>query len=1168
MKTRWLALFLIPIAYVQATVEIYPFPTADPDILSDLYQVKVRELDISGNHGPWQDIVCLSVKPRPNTTHPIVGGQSSAYSILGDRTMTLAPFGFEGAIELEVTKAFGNPAPRVEVTPKGYGIHPHFFNGQTVRFTMKKWGYVSVNFVTEDNRDGDEAGGFHIKHGLMIFADRPENQASYTIPSPNDPGVVIWNNETDLETLRSADILYFPAGDHRMKQHVQNEEEFLTSVSEMENSPLYHGQLRLRRAQKIYLAPGAYVRGCFNTKGIDNIWLYGRGVVSGRDHLFHEILIPEIDANGNWIQRTATKEAFIDFIGTDNALMEGVIMMEAYHHTCPSGKDGFIKNIKILGFNFNNDGIRPGSGTEVEEIFVKTLDDYDYARGNHTFKNSVIWPMWNGSVGMISWSDLGGSGWDFANNYIINSETKNNNKGNDGVLGSKADFGIQAYDLSLSNVQIEHPITDLVDAQILDPGSQNGGLSFFRDFRFTNIKVDYPFQRTNGNLTKNHFKGYEKNGTIAWVEDMTFTNLVVDGKLVTFDNYQDHFDLNLVGTNGNNIDEVKMVRDITFSSLGTIHKIAITANEGGSFHPTGLNGVIDCPNRTDQSIAIIPSVGKRIAQIVVDGNVTYDRQAGANQTRPQNLNFKSVTADHSVQITFEDGDDFWDLAISDDVFYLDPVTPSNEMSGVRYDFFPGTFSTLPDTSSLSSTDSGTIATPSAVSGTGSASYRGFIEIPARGTYTFTLKHNQIARFWVADANKVVQFDPNGTNADTQLQLLLNPGKYPFFIHALQSGTSDQVEFWWQSEALPFQQIPTTAFTFMPSLAPERFEKLASLSLEGNAINAETGESATLSGSPVFSATGVSGQALILDGVDDALTLSPLFSGNFSVSMWTRTSSPNGTLFDAGNGLLVRLENGLLVARHDGQVLASATAVNNGNWFHWSLTADWENALLNLFVNGTVVASAPYTGPLQSPTSHLCGADASGNYFSGAIDEICIHSYPISQPQVALLHQFPGNLVQNSGFEFDPDRQAVIWQVVQNTSGTINDFHQFSIGVEESYAYRWGKGLQNSVSFGQTIPVEAGANYRIRLNYMQTSQDNGEGLTLRTHFYSGSYDPLADVTPLEASPLQIASATEVHTEFQSFETTLQAPAGVDQLFLNLYWSRKTLIIDNVVVQKVD
>jgi hypothetical protein len=281
----------------------------------------------------------------------------------------------------------------------------------------------------------------------------------------------------------------------------------------------------------------------------------------------HEVLIPEI-VNSVWQLKTQTKEAFVDFIGTNDANLHGVVITEAFHHTCPSGKSSVIKHIKILGYCSNNDGVRPGENSVVDGIFIKTSDDYDYARSPHEVKNCVFWPGVNGAVGMLGWNDLGTGYAEYRNNFIINAEWSSIDKRNTGVIGSVADAGISLQQDVLENIYIENLTSYLANATVEGSGA-NG---FLKDFTFKNIKVEYPFQLPNGTPCKQRMKGCANNPQTGF----TFTNLVVDGNLVTWNNYKNHFDLNLTGSNGNNDDNAKNVHDVTFNSLGTIHKITVS----------------------------------------------------------------------------------------------------------------------------------------------------------------------------------------------------------------------------------------------------------------------------------------------------------------------------------------------------------------------------------------------------------------------------------------------------------------------------------------------------------------------------------------------------------------------------------------------------------------
>jgi hypothetical protein len=136
------------------------------------------------------------------------------------------------------------------------------------------------------------------------------------------------------------------------------------------------------------------------------------------------------------------------------------------------------------------------------------------------------------------------------------------------------------------------------------------------------------------------------------VEGYAFTNLVVDGKLVTWSNYKSHFNLNFSGANGSNQDASKWVRNVTFNSVRNIHKITVTEGPGGNVFPKGNNGVIDCPDGTSQTLSIIPNNGYKIKKVVVDG---------VEVQRIQVKHFENVKKDHTLYVEFEQGDDYFDL---------------------------------------------------------------------------------------------------------------------------------------------------------------------------------------------------------------------------------------------------------------------------------------------------------------------------------------------------------------------------------------------------------------------------------------------------------------------------------------------------------------------------
>lgn len=672
---------MAPLIPSKAQIITYPWPQ-DSELLGDQkYEIRVRSLEPSDTtFGDWIDLDEFYSYQRSYPDHWKCGDDAGT-DFMSDRSLTFVCFAFTGSIEVEVTqKLSSQKARRVELAPKAFGISPHYFDGKTVRFAMDRPEYLSVNFDfgpgdESINRDDNRAGGFDIKHGVMIFPEIPEalQTHSYPIPEPDDPGVVVWGDSVDIDEILAADIIYFPAGEHEMRNHkdrwernsswdqAEAEGNWVRTRAEYEDAKLYRGKLNMGKAgQKVYLAPGAIVYGGFHARGKDNIWIYGKGIISGRKHLMHEIVMPEgsapIDYNEEYILKTATKEAFCHM--SDGAVYDGVMFLEAWHHTCPSGKNSTYRRTKLIGWCSNNDGIRPASGSLADRIFIKTSDDYDYARGDHTVRNAVFWPMVNGGLGQMGWNDLGDGYAKYYNMHVINTEwhLDNPSKGNIGVLsGGPTNEGIQLRENILQDIFIENRTNYLVLVDL--DNVNNSPLGFLKDFLFKNITTEYPFSNPAGNTVKQKLTGREN----TWLENWTFTNVFVDGVLLNWDNYQDYFDITLSGENGNNTDNANRIRNMRFDTDGEILQIGYSVSGGGQVRPAGRNGTIEVAKGMDQTIHIIPDAGYRLKKLYIDGRKQYEFGNPACATRIQSYLFENVSEEHVLAVEFEAGSDTFDL---------------------------------------------------------------------------------------------------------------------------------------------------------------------------------------------------------------------------------------------------------------------------------------------------------------------------------------------------------------------------------------------------------------------------------------------------------------------------------------------------------------------------
>lgn len=703
-KMLFLGAFLVFTLNAYSQIDPYAWPTTSELGSDSKYEVKARSYNPdSKTFGEWIPLTEFLSLPRNYTTHwkTLDDGVRGE---MRDRTLTFVMFAFSGTIEMEVTqKLSSSNAQRVEISPKAFGIVPHYFDGKTVRFRMDKPEYISVNFdfgISDRtiNGDGDRKNGKNIKNGMVILADNPETQAGYTIPKPTDPGVVVWSNSTPLSTILNANIIYFPPGESNMKEHPDRWERngsnlqtdadsnWVRTGAEYDNAKLYRGRLFLAKdGQKVYLAPGAIVYGGIHVHGKINNWLYGRGIITARKHMLHEIFRPldgvTVAYNAAYTNQTSTnKRAYCEF--GNGANFNGVLFLEAWHHTCPSGTSSTIKDTKIIGWCYNNDGIRPSSNSTVNRVFIKTNDDYDYARDKHTVSNGVFWPGNNCGVGMLGWGNLGSGYAEYHNCNIINAEWDEYTiaaKGNVGLIsGGQSDEGIKLQSNVYQNIKFENP-TNFLSAVLIEK-SGTAPVGYLKNFKIKNVTTEYPFQTPDGTKCLQEMQGLNN----TWVEGWTYTNLIVDGVLVTWENHKNYFALNLVGTNGTNTDDAKKCRNVTFNSEGTIHTITYTSTGNGILRPVGKDKVIQAVAGTSPTISLNPTLGNRIESITIDGKLVYKYDIASYVERKPAVVFNSISTSHTIDVVFAPGNDFFDLPIDIET----TISSTNEMQDETFTLYP------------------------------------------------------------------------------------------------------------------------------------------------------------------------------------------------------------------------------------------------------------------------------------------------------------------------------------------------------------------------------------------------------------------------------------------------------------------------------------------------
>lgn len=201
----------------------------------------------------------------------------------------------------------------VKIRPLGAGIDYKVY-GDTILFSMTEPRKLSVEV------NGD------LHNNLMLFANAPEAER----PDPDDPLVH-----------------YFGPGIHKIGGDGK-------------------GTLQIDRKEKVYIAGGAIVYGTISALGADSISITGRGILSGSLYTDHAYPHPHAK---NLIALWGVKDATIEGITLLNSVMWNIHLYGCENMVC--------KNLKIMGWTINSDGIDPQCSSHIliDDVFVRNFDD-------------------------------------------------------------------------------------------------------------------------------------------------------------------------------------------------------------------------------------------------------------------------------------------------------------------------------------------------------------------------------------------------------------------------------------------------------------------------------------------------------------------------------------------------------------------------------------------------------------------------------------------------------------------------------------------------------------------------------------------------------------------------------------------------------------------------
>lgn len=398
----------------------------------------------------------------------INGSSSFTYktnSVRGDgHTASWTNFAFSGgSVTVEVTRLAGTISSAV-VRPLDNGVTAAI-NGNKAVFTLSSPQKISVEF------NGS------LTHKLFIFADAPEVNP----PSPSDPNVI-----------------YFPPGKWDLS-------------SKLTDAPDYPGWSEIPSGKTLYLAGGAFVSGRIRTRGKDNVGIKGRGILSGGTY-------PHVNGIG-----------LVDFTSSTPVSIEGVTLLNSPGFVISAGGSSTLqntfKNIKIIAWHNNTDGIGGGKNAVIDDVFIFNNDDGIKMNSIYLrVTNAVIYNRNGGAALQISWNHLNGDDVYIKNVDIIHYD---HGAGDEAAIWMNHAADADLHNFRFEDIRVEDftgtnkrflglRITD----HNYDPDPGYGSL---RNVIFENIRVDEP-------SSGNYIYGKADDSRIS---DMIFNNLKINGADIT-----------------------------------------------------------------------------------------------------------------------------------------------------------------------------------------------------------------------------------------------------------------------------------------------------------------------------------------------------------------------------------------------------------------------------------------------------------------------------------------------------------------------------------------------------------------------------------------------------------------------------------------------------------
>ena len=212
------------------------------------------------------------------------------------------------------------------------------------------------------------------------------------------------------------------------------------------------------------------------------------------------------------------------------------------------------------------------------------------------------------------------------------------------------------------------------------------------------------------------------------------------------------------------------------------------------------------------------------------------------------------------------------------------------------------------------------------------------------------------------------------------------------------------------------------------------------------------------------ATGVSGQALKFDGVNDYVKIVPTsYLPNISISVWVKSPAAPKTTFDSWvyvyreRNLALRWDNGdspgtIGVMVGGGYAGTSIGTIQPNQWYH--IVGTFDGTTLSAYKNGVFVSSVEPGTPddVGDPSSFEIGCrDTITEYFNGSIDEVRIYNRALSTNEITELYRLGASRMKVNTPDTKAGPQSGLVGNWTFNGPDINNFTNSAFDRSSSYA---------------------------------------------------------------------------------------------------------------------